>query len=498
MGCTTSGTISVDWESTEPAVISIHSTEDAQIFIDGERVGTIAAGETVEFTRPPTGKAMVQLQSNSNRREHREVLLVQDTIALEFFTEPVAETPSEPAASPAPTTAPAATGSKTASTSRNTPAPSGPVTKEWFYDTIWSREVPGANSSRYMELNSNGTVGYGNSSSGSFTYDGSDHWSIEGSQMVIEWTNGYSYERFPLNAATEVYVGTKTSDSWDANEVRPVTITLLERNTPYRPSATTSRPSAGSTTGLASVSGIEAVYVPGGSFRMGSANGDSDEDPVHTVRVDSFYIAKTETTFAQYTPIAKERALNYPDDDGWGEGDRPVIHVSWYDAVAFCNALSEWDGLTPAYTIRGTNVTWNRSANGWRLPTEAEWAYAGRGGAAGRDTRFAGSNNADDVAWYSANAGRRTQPVGRKQPNELGLYDMSGNVHEWVWDWFGEEYYSASPASNPTGPSTGDRRVFRGGEWYHDEAVLRISNRAKNTPDFDNNFVGFRVARNAQ
>jgi len=108
LGCTTSGTISVDWESTVPAVISIHSTEDAQIFIDGERVGTIVAGETVEFTRPPTGKAMVQLQSNSNRREHREVLLVQDTIALEFFTEPVAETPSEPAASPAPTTAPAA------------------------------------------------------------------------------------------------------------------------------------------------------------------------------------------------------------------------------------------------------------------------------------------------------------------------------------------------------------------------------------------------------
>jgi len=97
LGCTTSGTISVDWESTVPAVISIHSTEDAQIFIDGERVGTIVAGETVEFTRLPTGKAMVQLQSNSNRREHREVLLVQDTIALEVFTEPVAETPSEPA-----------------------------------------------------------------------------------------------------------------------------------------------------------------------------------------------------------------------------------------------------------------------------------------------------------------------------------------------------------------------------------------------------------------
>jgi formylglycine-generating enzyme required for sulfatase activity len=156
---------------------------------------------------------------------------------------------------------------------------------------------------------------------------------------------------------------------------------------------------------------------------------------------------------------------------------KPVEKVSWYDAVAFANALSKKDGLVPAYTISGTTVSWNKTANGWRLPTEAEWEYAAKGGNKSNGYMYAGSNDIDEVAWYYHNSGDTTHDVGTKKTNELGLFDLSGNVWEWCWDWYGDyfkeselqnEYGEAlNPAEkkNPSGVTSGSLRVNRGGGW---------------------------------
>jgi formylglycine-generating enzyme required for sulfatase activity len=228
---------------------------------------------------------------------------------------------------------------------------------------------------------------------------------------------------------------------------------------------------------------LETVLVEGGTFQMGSSSGgDDDERPVHTVRLDSFRMTTTEVTFAQYDEFASATGRDLPDDEGWGRGERPVIRVSWYDAVEYANWLSGQDGIEPAFRINGTNVTWERDTNGWRLPTEAEWEYAARGGRNGRETSYAGRNDADEVAWYGDNSGNRTHPAGEKQANEQGLYDMSGNVWEWCWDWFGQEYYADSPAANPAGPSSGSYRVMRGGGWSYYAAYVRVASRDGSIP----------------
>nr|MDA3950615.1 formylglycine-generating enzyme family protein [Spirochaeta sp.] len=252
---------------------------------------------------------------------------------------------------------------------------------------------------------------------------------------------------------------------------------------------------AGATIALR-VQGLPGIYVEGGTFRMGtSSGGGSDERPVHTVSLDPFIIMQTEVTFTEYDRFAGATGADRPDDEGWGRGARPVINVSWYDAVRYANWLSEQNGLTPAYRINGNNVTWNRSADGWRLPTEAEWEYAARGGQDARDTTYAGSNDADDVAWYDRNSSGRTRPVGQKQANELGLNDMSGNVWEWCWDWYDNDYYDDSPQNDPTGPVSGSYRVFRGGSWFLDASGTRVAYRCGNSPGYSSDNRGFRLVR---
>ena len=234
----------------------------------------------------------------------------------------------------------------------------------------------------------------------------------------------------------------------------------------------------------------DMVYVEGGTFQMGSNSNEAedDEQPVHTVRVDDFYISKYEVTQKRYKEV-----MGYNPSEFDGENN-PVDNVSWYDAVKFCNKLSRQEGLTPCYTIDGENVTCDFSANGYRLPTEAEWEYAAKGGQQSKGYKYAGSDNIDEVAWYRDNSGDRTHPVGQKQPNELGIYDMSGNVWEWCWDWYSDSYYSNSLKDNPTGPSSGGRRVERGGVCSDYAGNCRTAFRYFSNPS-GSYFSGFRILR---
>ena len=231
------------------------------------------------------------------------------------------------------------------------------------------------------------------------------------------------------------------------------------------------------------------VFVKGGTFTMGSNNGDSDEKPTHRVTVGDFYIGKYEVTQKQYREIIGSNPSRFKGDNN------PVEEVTWYDAVEFCNKLSQSEGLTPCYTINGTNVTCNFSANGYRLPTEAEWEYAACSG--GRDDRkWSGTNSESSIknyAWYSSNSSSKTHPVGTKQPNDLEIYDMSGNVWEWCWDWYGS--YSSSNQTNPTGPASGSYRVIRGGSWDGGSSHCRTANRNVVYPTSSYSSVGFRILR---
>ena len=237
------------------------------------------------------------------------------------------------------------------------------------------------------------------------------------------------------------------------------------------------------------------IAVEGGSFHMGSNDAsDWGASPVHTVHLDSFSMMATEVTFEAYDMFALATGRDLPYDDGWGRGNRPVIYVTWYDAIAYANWLSNQDGLTPAYQIDKTNVMWDQNADGWRLPTEAEWEYAARGGRRARETMYAGGDDIGEVAWYWDNAEERTHPVGEKRANELGLYDMTGNVWEWCWDRYGD--YEATPASNPMGPSTGDARVIRGGGWNYEARFSRVALRYAHDPGRARYEYGFRLVRN--
>ena len=230
---------------------------------------------------------------------------------------------------------------------------------------------------------------------------------------------------------------------------------------------------------------LPMTYVEGGTFQMGSNDGESDERPVHTVSVDSFSIGTYEVTQDIYEAVMGSNPSYFKG------AELPVEQVSWYDAVEFCNALSRRDELEEVYTISGTDVSCDWSKRGYRLPTEAEWEYAVRGGNKSQGYTYAGSDTAGDVAWYGDNSGSKTHPVGQKQANELGLYDMSGNVWEWCWDRSGS--YSTSAATNPSGPSSGSYRVVRGGGWYYDATNVRTAYRDSYTPSRGSNLIGFRV-----
>ena len=233
----------------------------------------------------------------------------------------------------------------------------------------------------------------------------------------------------------------------------------------------------------------EMVFVKGGTFQMG------EDKAAHRVTLSDFLIAKHPLTFEEYDAFCKAAGRKLPSDEGWGRGKRPAIHVSWFDAIDYCDWRSQQEGLREVYQINQQQVSTNWQANGYRLPTEAEWEYAARGGQKSQGFGYAGSNQVDEVAWYRGNSGGKTQPVGQKQANELGLYDLSGNVWEWCWDCHGD--YPSKASKDPKGPDTGSDRVLRGGSWSFFPTHMRVSIRGHNTPSYRDNYNGFRLARAA-
>lgn len=173
--------------------------------------------------------------------------------------------------------------------------------------------------------------------------------------------------------------------------------------------------------------------------------------------------------------------------------DLPVECITWYDAIQFCNKRSADDGLTPCYLIDGESIECNFMANGYRLPTEAEWEYAARGGKYSRHYRYAGSDNLDEVAWYAKNSRRTTHPKGGKKANELGLYDMCGNVFEWCWDRYGK--YDKAYEENPKGPIKGKDRIVRGNCWVNGESVSGIERRVARGLYTHHHHLGVRLVR---
>ncbi len=237
----------------------------------------------------------------------------------------------------------------------------------------------------------------------------------------------------------------------------------------------------------AHTSTTEMVYVEGGAFQMGSDTGGDDEKPVHSVTVSSFYMGKYPVTQKEWQAVMGSNPSRFTGDKS------PVESITWYQAVEFCNKLSQKEGLTPAYTINGTNVSCNWNADGYRLPTEAEWEFAARGGKLSKGYSYSGSNNLDEVGWYDSNSSRQTKDVGTKRANELGIYDMSGIVWEWCWDWYGD--YSSSAETNPRGATSGSCRVVRGGCWGGYDYGCQVARRGYVDPDDSYDIFGFRLSR---
>jgi formylglycine-generating enzyme required for sulfatase activity len=241
----------------------------------------------------------------------------------------------------------------------------------------------------------------------------------------------------------------------------------------------------------------EMLLVEGGTFRMGNDySSSSDERPEHKVTLSSFYMSKYEITIAQYNRFCRVTGKKEPK----GEPEQAVVNVNWYDAVMYCNWLSTTQNLDKAYSItRDSNrfvVEFDQSANGFRLPTEAEWEYAAKGGNKSKFYAYSGSNVPDEVAWFITNASNKQRPVGEKKPNELGLYDMTGNVMEWCFDWYDENYYQSSPEDNPTGPESGIDKVCRGGNYMCRPDVLRNTKRFYLDPTSEDGLAGIRLVRN--
>jgi len=250
----------------------------------------------------------------------------------------------------------------------------------------------------------------------------------------------------------------------------------------------------------------EQVLVNSGSFLMGTTWREEgvDNEPVRRINLNyDYYIGKREVTFDEFDTFCEETGRNVPGDSGWGRDSRPAINVSWWDAIAYCNWLSFKEGLPLAYDSEGhildamgRRTTDPSEVKGYRLLTDAEWEFAARGGNASEGYTRSGGNSVDSVAWYKSNSENMTHPVGTKAPNELGIYDMSGNVWEWISDY--HRYYSSSEETNPYVDVFSAYRVKRGGSWIDCPVGVSIDVRSKGLPGHTITNLGFRICRTAK
>jgi formylglycine-generating enzyme required for sulfatase activity len=250
------------------------------------------------------------------------------------------------------------------------------------------------------------------------------------------------------------------------------------------------------------------LLVKSGTFKMGNTTnsmaGFDDELPIHKVKLTyDFWVGKYPVTFKKFDKYCEEANHSKVCDEGWGRGKRPAINLSWYDAIGYCNWLSISKGLPKAYNLKGNLLDENAhfttditKVKGYRLLTEAEWEYVARAGQENScDVDFSESKKLDQIAWYGYNSGGKTHKVGKKKPNELGIYDMFGNVWEWCYDWWEESFYRYCPEKNPISVNADKTHVVRGGCWTDDSLWFRASVRGCFDDHETRNYLGFRIAR---
>jgi formylglycine-generating enzyme required for sulfatase activity len=251
--------------------------------------------------------------------------------------------------------------------------------------------------------------------------------------------------------------------------------------------------------GVVSSTGVEMISLLGGTFTMGTSEGNPDEGPPHKVTVSAFLMDKFEVTHEMFAKA------QLPDPSHWQENPKaPVERVRWRDAKAYCNERSRMEGLKPCYNEKTVEWDCDYTADGYRLPTEAEWEYAARAGTTS-PYEFGSAEKAQQYAWIAANGEQKTHAVGQKKPNAWGLFDMYGNVSEWCEDVYSPTWYKESSANDPTGPpSPGHdvKRVMRGGSWNAGPDAARVTyregQRTGNTDAcFATDFCGFRCVRRA-
>jgi len=270
-------------------------------------------------------------------------------------------------------------------------------------------------------------------------------------------------------------------------------------STPSPSASSQTRGAASEPVGIVTASGIQMVALHGGEFLMGSAQGNPDEAPPHKVKLSAFLIDRFEVTHEMFSKA------QLPNPSRWQDHpSKPVERVRWRDAKLYCNERSLLEKLAPCYNEKTPDFDCDYAANGYRLPTEAEWEYACRAGTDG-DYDFGTADKLRQFSWFADNSGEKTHPAGEKKPNRWGIYDLYGNVSEWCEDVYSPAYYQQSPALDPIGPPNPGKdvkRVLRGGSWKASAAMCRASLRqGEKTGDSDacffTDFCGFRCVRRA-